>query len=165
MEHQFYELKVKRGTLAAEARILKRLSHARLTEARRVKAKFGDPTGNARMHYESLSGHYHSVVKPEGRASHLAAMFLKGTPRQEVEHPLLTRKMPDRTRVEAIVRNFTGGDSQELMKAFSAWWDEYSTPEGRAAFQQRLDEKRHVYRSGKPERDAHRRAERLKAAQ
>lgn len=168
MEHSFYELKVKRASLAAEARIIKRLAQSRLQQARRVEAKYGVKEGEvtpARRSFESLETHRRKVVGQEARCTHLAAMFLRGVDRQDVEHPLLTKTLPSRDRVEAIVTTFCKTDKRELLQNFAQWWDHWSTPEARRSIQAREAARRQEVRAGKPARDAARKESRAGAMQ
>jgi hypothetical protein len=76
--------KVKRATIAAEARIIRALERSRARTARnlRAKGKASDLSESARL---SLYMHRMKVVRPAARAMHLAYNYMKGTPYEKVE--------------------------------------------------------------------------------
>lgn len=132
MKHKQTELKVKRNTLAAEARVIRNLARAKLRNARRIEAKYNVAESAARLGYLSLAGHNRHIVRPEARCTHLAAMFLKGVPLEAVENPCLTKTFANRKRVEDIIKSFSTEDSRVVLQQFAEWWDNGRGPEAQA---------------------------------
>lgn len=131
--HSYYQLKAKRLHLAAEARIIRRLELNRLQRARQLEEKYPDtplpgseeiPPTDARSTFNSLHHHRRAAVRPEARATHVAAMFLKGVPYSRVEDPETRHTEPKWDRVEAIVKSFCTGDSRVMLQRLAGWRDE-----------------------------------------
>lgn len=127
--HSYYQLKVKRNHLASEARIIRRIELKRLERARKIERKYpaaeGEPQKISlpRLDYTSLNEHRVKGLRPEARATHLAAMFLKGVDLSRVEDPERTQTSPDWKRVENIVSRFATGDSRVILQRFAEWRD------------------------------------------
>lgn len=105
-------LKVKVASLAAEARIIRKLEL-------RLKRKGVRGDHPSRM---SLSSHRRFVVRRECRLSHLAYGFLRGRPYKAMEaktHDPLTKA--DWDRVAKMVEKYGSGDPRASMQKFEEW--------------------------------------------
>lgn len=102
-------LKVNRLSLAAEARIIRRLANAKSGDLR-----------------HSLKSHRKDVLRPEARAAHLAHAFLTGTVYRRVERD--GSSPPDWRRVAEKVSRFSdlGGNAA---RAAVLSWSEGKAPE------------------------------------
>lgn len=115
-------LKIKGLSLAAEARILKRLERSRRTHPKLR---------------ESIHLHRVHEVRSEARSSHLALGFLRGRAYSTMEQPLInfklqerqpntTKTVPNWKRVEQLVRKYGlkyFDSEQTLMQRFAEWKD------------------------------------------
>ena len=115
-------LKIKGLSLAAEARILKRLERSRRTHPKLR---------------ESIHLHRVHEVRSEARSTHLALGFLRGRAYGKMELPLVdfnlqerqvntTKTVPNWKRVEQLVRKYGQkyfADERAMMQAFSDWKD------------------------------------------
>jgi hypothetical protein len=107
-------VKVKVASLAAEARIIRRMELS--LKRRGMKgdhpARFG------------LSQHRRTVVRKETRLSHLAYGFLKGRDYRQMEAKTYTPlNQTDWQRVERIIKTYgqPQEDPRDLMQRFSEW--------------------------------------------
>lgn len=116
-------LKIKGLSLAAEARIIKRLEKARNTNPNLRK---------------SLHLHRTQEVRSEARSTHLALGFLRGNTMQQMERPLrpenqghvatknMTRSAPNWKRIEQLVNKYGGqyfDSPQDLAQRFAEFKD------------------------------------------
>lgn len=116
-------LRIKGLTLAAEARIIKRLEKNR--------------SANKNLR-NSLYEHRVKVVRSEARSNHLALGFLRGNTMQQMERPLrpanqghvatknMTRTAPDWKRIEQIVTKYGQNyfeNPQDLAQKFAEFKD------------------------------------------
>lgn len=128
-------LKVKRKTLASEARIIRELEKKKLRHARALLGIFSkkhdkgeekpqkpeytydhlsgdDVLTFADKHYAEFWGlnrHRHQVVRKAARISHLAHNFMKGTPYEVVEK-IITSELPNVDRLIQEVSKFSNTD-------------------------------------------------------
>lgn len=104
------ELRVKAGTLAAEARIIRRYEAAVAREKARQRAKFGNVSPDTAAKKISLHDHRVHIVRKAARATHLARMFLKDMPYKRVEEKCYEE--PDWDMVLSIAKRYapTKGD-------------------------------------------------------
>lgn len=79
------ELKIKAATLAAEARIIRRWENAIRREKQRQKEKFGAADQKTNDKFVNIHNHRTGLVRNAARSTHLARMFLKGTPYKAAE--------------------------------------------------------------------------------
>ena len=114
-------LKIKGLSLAAEARILKRLEKSRMHPKLR----------------ENIHLHRVHQVRSEARSTHLALGFLRGTSYLKMELPLMdfhkegrqlhtTKTRPDWKRIEQLVRKYGPKyfeSEQDMMQKFVEWKD------------------------------------------
>lgn len=132
------ELKVKRLTLGAEARIIKSqaasLWHKATADAEKLpETVTADELRNSpawrrierrRCKANSLDYHRRHVVRPEARAAHLAHAFLRGHLYARIEDPEKTKTLPDAKKVAKNLVTF--GEFTQLgaaTKAVHAWVD------------------------------------------
>lgn len=116
-------LRIKGLTLAAEARIIKKLEKAR---------------GQNKSLAKALHLHRTVEVRSEARSTHLALGFLKGRTMQQMERPLralneghvatvgMTRTAPDWKRIEQLVNKYGGQyyeTPQRLAQSFTEFKD------------------------------------------
>jgi len=114
-------LKIKGLSLAAEARIIKRLE----------KNRSQNPNLRAKLYQ-----HRTVDVRNEARSTHLALGFLRGTTMQQMERPLklnrvkgdknFTRTAPNWKRIEQLVNKYGGQyfeNPQDLAQRFAEFKD------------------------------------------
>lgn len=137
------ELKVKICSLAAEARIIRRLEKQKRDQARRARgwrqAVAVDDKGRAKTKwfkevdapdtaqysddhlakYQSLRAHRILDVRKEARASQLAYGFLRGRDYKQMEQKCYTE--PNWSKVQDIAERFSGEDKRIVAQRFAAW--------------------------------------------
>lgn len=62
-----------------------------------------------------------SSMKDEARTTHLAHMFVRGTPIAAAENPWKTKRIFTFPDVQVKVEQFTGRDPREVAQELSAW--------------------------------------------
>lgn len=99
--------RVKRMTLAAEARIIKAAEARALRIARNLKRSNAKPAVADRNYGLHLSLRHHRihVVRPASRAMHLAHAYLKGIAYSRVENPLKLREPVPEAIISAAAEN------------------------------------------------------------
>lgn len=105
------ELKIKRLTFAAEAKIIKAEEHKALNEGRKRRAG-NRPFDLSYAQYNTLRDHRRKVLRPVARINHLAHAYLKGMPYAKVENPLNTKITSPATELIKVIRAF--GDLIEV---------------------------------------------------
>lgn len=124
------ELKIKRASLAAESKLIRR-QELRLAKARVRMRKYAkehdniDPSSmkgwNENLNTNvSLHTHRTHDVRKEARSSHLAYCFLKGTPYLKVEHKCYEN--PDFDKVTRLVIKFGGEKDERVIRQKLAQW-------------------------------------------
>jgi len=106
-------LKVKVTSLAAEARIIRKLERHE-----KAKRKPGSPPSAA---FFGLQSHRRFDVRNEARSACLAYGFLRGVPYSAMEAKAY--QPPNWKRVEQLVGKYAEGDQREVMQHFSQWKD------------------------------------------
>ena len=104
-------LKVKTQTLAAEARIIRRLE-------RNAKRRYGGEHGL----FKSLYQHRIGVVRSAARNHHLALGFLRGRSYRQMED--FARSTPDWQEIERQAIRFAGEEEQVVKQRFAEWLGE-----------------------------------------
>lgn len=120
MKQMSIELKIKAKNLAHESRLIREGEVEQRDRARQLRGK----QKNTRLEderRESLYLHRIQVVRPEARSTHLARMFLKGTPYKHVERSC--RIAPDRDKVVRMVVRYGKADKDTARAAVDAWLD------------------------------------------
>lgn len=106
------ELRIKRRTLAEEARIIRGYERKALAAARAANAtNHADRAIIQYARYDSLRQHRIGVVRNAARLNHLAHAYLKGTPYAKVEDPKRIRNPLadlDRKVIAKTVEKFGG---------------------------------------------------------
>lgn len=88
------ELKVKRLSLQAEARIIHVQEHLTKEEGRKARwAQKAERAARKMATWESLYKHRLQVVRPEARAAHIANAFLRGLPYEKVEAKIMLDRL------------------------------------------------------------------------
>ncbi|WP_293862443.1 hypothetical protein [uncultured Alsobacter sp.] len=109
-------LKVKIMSLAAEARIIRKLQNRRAAYlVAKHLAKGLD------REWSGLHAHRRFDVRCETRSAHLAYGFLRGRPYRAMEAKCW--QGPDWKRVQQLVEKFGEGDRRELVQKFAEWKD------------------------------------------
>jgi len=114
------ELKVKAASLAAEARIIRRLElrlKRRKTASGKMKAGLRDPR-NCEPFFK-LQDHRRKEVRSEARATHLARTFLKGQPYELVEQKAYD--WPPLKRAGEIAAKYAAGDKRIVAQRWEEW--------------------------------------------
>ena len=102
------DLKVKKETLAAEARII-----------RRQEKRFKKRWGGEHKGFQSMYRHRIDVVRPASRAHCLAYGFLRDREYSVME--VLSYTNPDWVEVEKIAVRFSTADERETKQRFAEW--------------------------------------------
>lgn len=117
------ELKVKRLSLAAESKIIRRLEKAKARSANRARKAAKDGLAQlSEAERHSLYLHRINVVRKEARASHLADGFIRGVPYAVMEN--FAYSEPEWDRVERIATKFTTEDERVVKQRFAEWLDQ-----------------------------------------
>lgn len=124
--HQSLELKVKAASLAAEARIIRKLEHRlkRRSTPESKKPRPGLTDDRNFKSYISLNNHRRWNIRIEARATHLARAFLRGQ-----DYKLLEKKaysVPPLKRAGEIALKYGHRDAK-LTDAWAAWHKQAST--------------------------------------
>lgn len=117
------ELKVKAASLAAEARIIRRLElrlKRRQTASGKPRAGLRDPR-NAEPFFK-LQAHRRIDIRYEARATHLARTFLKGVPYGTAEQK--THCWPPLKRAGEIAAKYAVGDKRIVAQRWEQWKQE-----------------------------------------
>lgn len=114
------ELKVKACSLAAEARIIRKLE-LRLKRRKSSSGKIlaGLRNGLAADQFFRLQCHRRKEVRQEARATHLARMFLKGREYRIAEQT--AEALPDFKRISEIATKYGEGNKKLIAQTFGQW--------------------------------------------
>lgn len=121
-------LKVKADSLAAEARIIRRLERQQRDRARALRARASSrdtlipSLDAAEQRRLGLYRHRTVDVRRAARTAHLALGFLRGRAYHEMERK--TYAAPSFDEVEKLVRRYGEGDQRELVQRFANWLDD-----------------------------------------
>lgn len=117
-------LKVKAASLAAEARIIRKLEQKTRAYLRRTPNWPDDPKlleNGAAVAFWGLRNHRTNEVRREARATCLAIGFLRGRPYKTLEAKCYTP--PDWKRVQTLIEKYGEGDKRDLVQRFAEWKD------------------------------------------
>ncbi len=114
------ELKIKANSLAAEARIIRKLEMRRSLEAAK-RRKNHKEFGIQEAERQRIHEHRMHVLRPEARATNLAKGFIFGHEYGEIEQ--IARHKPNWQRVTQIVQKYASGTDMD----FSAWLNRAQT--------------------------------------
>lgn len=112
--HHSHELKIKGMSLAAEARIIRKIEKSLFRAARHHPG--------CREKAESLFWHRMDDVRPEMRDTYLAYGFLKGRPYKDLEAKRYTN--PDWDNIARMIDKYGMGDVRERQQHFERWKQE-----------------------------------------
>lgn len=118
------ELKIKAATLAAEARIIRRWEAAIRKEKNRQRVKFGAPDQKTIDKFLNLHEHRTFLVRQVARSTHLARMFLKGTPYKAAEKDCKHAGPPHWYEILKMAKRYAKpGVHNSIEKEFDLWKD------------------------------------------
>lgn len=123
---KFEQLRIKRNTLAAEARIIKTGEQRALRKAR---ARLGSnkPSEPSYALYNELRDHRLKVVRPAARVAHLAHAYMAGRAYATVEDPKTLRtplKQDDFDAIASTLRKFGDSTLESVRPKDIIWWTE-----------------------------------------
>ena len=111
------ELRVKVGSLAAEARIIRRLEASIRRKWRKSRERTAEQVAELHHRHFVLREHRIREVRPEARATQLAIGFLRGRSYQQMEPT--TKSKPDWARVERLVKRYGSAEKAALVAAWA----------------------------------------------
>lgn len=117
------ELKIKASTLAEEARIIRRWENAIRREKHRQKVKFGAADEKTIAKHVGIQNHRKGIVRMAARSTHLARMFLKGTPYRAAEEKWTSRAgEPNWHEIVSMAKRYAKpGQFNDIAQSFTEW--------------------------------------------